>query len=119
MAGFLDKYFKISERNSDIGTEIRAGTASFFTLSYLLLVNPQIMVMAGVAQSDAVTYSTYVSDLHVMLGRLQYASAKLALNMTAPPEAIVPISGKEGKGMRILKQALDAALATANDEPSP
>ena len=47
------------------------------------------------------------------------ASAKLALNVTAPPEAIVPISGKEGKGMRILKQALDAALAKAkNDEPS-
>ena len=47
------------------------------------------------------------------------ASAKLALNVTAPPEAIVPISGKEGKGMRILKQALDAALAKSKNEEPP
>ncbi len=53
MSEFLDKYFKITERGSTISTEIRAGTASFFTLSYLLLVNPQIMAKAGVAQSDA------------------------------------------------------------------
>jgi len=54
MSDFLDNFFKITERGSTISTEIRAGTASFFTLSYLLLVNPQIMGKAGVAQSDAV-----------------------------------------------------------------
>jgi AGZA family xanthine/uracil permease-like MFS transporter len=53
MSDFLDKYFKITERGSTISTEIRAGTASFFTLSYLLLVNPQIMSTAGVDLSDA------------------------------------------------------------------
>ena len=53
MSEFLDNFFKITERGSTISTEIRAGTASFFTLSYLLLVNPQIMATAGVAPSDA------------------------------------------------------------------
>ena len=53
MLSLLDNFFKITERGSTISTEIRAGTASFFTLSYLLLVNPQIMAKAGVEQSDA------------------------------------------------------------------
>jgi len=54
MSDFLDNFFKITERGSTISTEIRAGTASFFTLSYLLLVNPQIMAEAGIDQSDAI-----------------------------------------------------------------
>ena len=40
------------------------------------------------------------------------ASAALALNETAAPAAIVPISGLKGKGMRILKEALEAAVAS-------
>jgi AGZA family xanthine/uracil permease-like MFS transporter len=50
----LDTYFHLSERGTNIATEVRAGTASFLTLSYLLLVNPQIMVQAGVPHDDAV-----------------------------------------------------------------
>ena len=38
----IDKFFKITERGSSIGTEVRAGMSSFLTLSYLLLVNPQV-----------------------------------------------------------------------------
>ena len=43
------------------------------------------------------------------------ASAAAATNVTAVPEAIVPISGLKGKGMRILKQAIDAALARSSE----
>ena len=50
----LDGYFLLSERGSSIASEVRAGTASFLTLSYLLLVNPQIMAQAGVSHDDAV-----------------------------------------------------------------
>jgi len=32
----IDKYFKLSERGSTILTEIRAGTATFLTLCYIL-----------------------------------------------------------------------------------
>jgi adenine/guanine/hypoxanthine permease len=55
-----DSYFKLQERNTTVVTEIRAGTASFLTLSYLLLVNPQIMVGAGVSHDDAV-FATAIS----------------------------------------------------------
>lgn len=50
----LDYYFCITERGTTVAGEVRAGTASFMTLSYLLLVNPQIMAQAGVAHDDAV-----------------------------------------------------------------
>lgn len=49
-----DGYFHLTERGTNLGTEFRAGTASFLTLSYLLLVNPQIMQQAGVPHDDAV-----------------------------------------------------------------
>ena len=39
----LDRYFKLSDRGTTIGKEIRAGTASFLTISYILLVNPAIL----------------------------------------------------------------------------
>lgn len=56
----LDQYFHLTERGTTIGNEIRAGTASFLTLSYLLLVNPQIMSQAGVDHDDAV-FATAIS----------------------------------------------------------
>eukprot|EP00290_Baffinella_frigidus_P019879 CAMPEP_0180220428 /NCGR_PEP_ID=MMETSP0987-20121128/19105_1 /TAXON_ID=697907 /ORGANISM="non described non described, Strain CCMP2293" /LENGTH=467 /DNA_ID=CAMNT_0022181315 /DNA_START=60 /DNA_END=1459 /DNA_ORIENTATION=+ len=51
----IDNFFRISERGSTIGTEIRAGLSSFLTLSYMLLVNPQVMGAAGIDPSDVVT----------------------------------------------------------------
>jgi AGZA family xanthine/uracil permease-like MFS transporter len=51
---FLDGYFQLTARGTDVATEFRAGTASFFTLSYLLLVNPQLLTDAGVSHDDAV-----------------------------------------------------------------
>ncbi|CAJ1966603.1 unnamed protein product [Cylindrotheca closterium] len=50
----LERQFQLAERGTDIATEVRAGTASFLTLSYLLLVNPKIMSEAGVDHDDAV-----------------------------------------------------------------
>eukprot|EP00934_Nitzschia_sp_Nitz4_P008314 Nitzschia sp. Nitz4//scaffold252_size28738//17979//19340//NITZ4_008098-RA/size28738-processed-gene-0.28-mRNA-1//-1//CDS//3329544272//8304//frame0 len=56
----LDRYFLLTERQTTIATEFRAGTASFLTLSYLLLVNPQIMAQAGVPH-DVAVFSTALS----------------------------------------------------------
>jgi AGZA family xanthine/uracil permease-like MFS transporter len=79
MSELIDKYFKISERSSTIGTEIRAGTASFFTLSYLLLVNPQIMSKAGVSEKDAVIATCLSSAISCFIvgfgGNLPFGTA--------------------------------------------
>jgi adenine/guanine/hypoxanthine permease len=76
---FLDDYFLISARGSTVMTEVRAGTASFLTLSYLLLVNPHIMNQAGVRHDDAVfatAVSSAISCLIVgILGNLPFGCA--------------------------------------------
>ncbi len=39
----LDKFFKISERGSTIGQEIRGGIVTFFAMAYILVLNPIIL----------------------------------------------------------------------------
>lgn len=51
----LDAFFDISRRGSTVSTELRAGLTSFLTLSYLLLVNPQVLAKAGLKPEDVVT----------------------------------------------------------------
>ena len=39
----LDSYFKISERGSTVGREIRGGLVTFFTMAYIVALNPLII----------------------------------------------------------------------------
>lgn len=55
MASGLDGYFKISERNSTIGTEVRAGLTTFMVMAYIIFVNAAILSAAGF---DAVAVAT-------------------------------------------------------------
>jgi AGZA family xanthine/uracil permease-like MFS transporter len=52
MEDFLDRFFSISKRGSSIGQEIRGGTATFLTMSYILLVNPQVLAKIGIPPTD-------------------------------------------------------------------
>ena len=42
----LDTYFKISERGSTVGREIRGGLVTFFTMAYIVALNPLIIGLA-------------------------------------------------------------------------
>ncbi|GAA4629098.1 NCS2 family permease [Cellulomonas oligotrophica] len=42
----VDRFFKISERGSTVGTEIRGGLVTFFTMSYIVVLNPLILGFA-------------------------------------------------------------------------
>lgn len=42
-SGALDRYFKITERGSTIGTEVRAGVVTFFAMAYIIILNPLIV----------------------------------------------------------------------------
>ena len=42
----LDTYFKISERGSTIGREVRGGLVTFFTMAYIVALNPLIIGLA-------------------------------------------------------------------------
>ncbi|MDN6297386.1 MAG: NCS2 family permease [Halomonas sp.] len=44
---FLDSYFKLTEHNTNIKTEIIAGVTTFLTMAYIIFVNPSILSEAG------------------------------------------------------------------------
>ncbi|WP_315987361.1 NCS2 family permease [Actinomadura sp. HBU206391] len=46
----LDRYFKISERGSTVGRELRGGLATFFTMAYIVVLNP--LIIGTVADKD-------------------------------------------------------------------
>jgi adenine/guanine/hypoxanthine permease len=39
----VDRFFRITERGSDVGRELRGGLATFFTMAYILVLNPIIL----------------------------------------------------------------------------
>ncbi|GIU93146.1 MAG: permease [Acidimicrobiia bacterium] len=43
----LDGFFKLSERGTSVGTEIRAGVTTFMVMAYIIFVNPGILSAAG------------------------------------------------------------------------
>lgn len=43
----MDKFFKISERGSDVRTEIFAGLTTFFAMCYIVVVNPSQVAAGG------------------------------------------------------------------------
>jgi AGZA family xanthine/uracil permease-like MFS transporter len=49
-AGRLDRFFHISERQSTLSREIRGGLATFFTMAYIVVLNP--LILGGVKDAD-------------------------------------------------------------------
>ncbi|BDZ42668.1 hypothetical protein GCM10025865_19670 [Paraoerskovia sediminicola] len=41
--GALDRFFKISERGSTVGREVRGGLVTFFAMAYIIVLNPLII----------------------------------------------------------------------------
>jgi AGZA family xanthine/uracil permease-like MFS transporter len=39
----LDRYFRLTERGTNVGTEIRAGLTTFMVMAYIIFVNPSIL----------------------------------------------------------------------------
>ena len=50
--GPIDRYFKITERGSTLGTEIRGGMATFFAMAYIVVLNPLILGTAEDVNGD-------------------------------------------------------------------
>ena len=51
--GALDRYFKITERGSTIAAEFRGGLATFFAMSYIVVLNPLIIGLGKDASGNA------------------------------------------------------------------
>jgi AGZA family xanthine/uracil permease-like MFS transporter len=42
-SGGFDRYFKLSERGTNVGTEVRAGVTTFLVMAYIIFLNPLIL----------------------------------------------------------------------------
>ena len=51
----MEKYFKMGERGSSTGQELRAGLTTFLAMAYIIAVNPSLLVAAGIPMNAAVT----------------------------------------------------------------
>ncbi|MFQ5523301.1 MAG: NCS2 family permease [Acidimicrobiia bacterium] len=66
-AGGLDEYFKISERDSSVATEVRAGVTTFLVMGYIIFVNPNILSAAGLDAGAVAAATALVAGLLTIL----------------------------------------------------
>lgn len=74
----FEKVFKLSDRGSDIKTELLAGLTTFITMSYIIFVNSAFLADAGIPRSAAIAATIISSALACILMGL-YANFPIAL----------------------------------------
>jgi AGZA family xanthine/uracil permease-like MFS transporter len=69
----MDKFFKISERGSNVKTEIIAGLTTFFAMAYIIIVNPN-QITGFTPGLDSIWNAVYVATiLASVIGTLLFA----------------------------------------------
>ena len=108
----LDRYFKISERGSTVGTEIRAGVVTFFAMAYIIILNPLILstpdvegtVLSGSAVAAATALTAGVMTvLFGLVTRLPFAfAAGLGINAFLAFSIVGSISWPEAMALVVI-----------------
>ena len=65
--GFLDRFFKLREKNTTVKTEVLAGLTTFIALAYIIFVNPNILSEAGIPQEAAIASTIWIAALSTMV----------------------------------------------------
>ena len=96
----LDRFFGVTERGSTIRTEILAGLTAFITLSYVLIMNPQIMAApyhpsnTGVyPYADAVMYGRVYNGVFIATCIASFLGTMLCAVYAKVPYAQAPGMG--------------------------
>ena len=120
-ANGVDRYFRISERGSTFGREIRGGFATFFTMAYILVLNPIILGSAEDKfghQLDAVQLTTATALVAAVMtiimgvgGNLPLAlAAGLGLNAVVAFQIAPLMSWDDAMGLVVLEGLLICVL---------
>jgi adenine/guanine/hypoxanthine permease len=64
---FLNSFFELEKRGTNVKTEILAGVTTFVTMSYIIIVNPQILADAGIPKEAALAATIFASVLATLL----------------------------------------------------
>ncbi len=62
-SSFLERFFKIKEKNTSVRVEILAGITTFIALAYIMFVNPNILADAGIPKEAAVASTIWIAAL--------------------------------------------------------
>jgi AGZA family xanthine/uracil permease-like MFS transporter len=94
----LDRYFKVSEAGSTIGTEVRGGLTNFLVMSYILVVNAVILANAGmpfpaVAAATALLAALFTGGMALWANYPYAGAAGLGIN------AVVAFGLVKGAGL--------------------
>ncbi len=64
---FLEKFFKLREKNTTVSTEIRAGFTTFLAMMYIVPVNASIMSLTGMPFDALITATAIVTIIATIL----------------------------------------------------
>jgi AGZA family xanthine/uracil permease-like MFS transporter len=125
----LDRYFEVSARRSTVGREVRGGLTTFFTMAYIVLLNPIILTSIpglegepGADVSGTVLPFPAIAAVTAMLagvltilmgvvGRYPFAVATgLGINAIVAVFAATQLSWSEIMGLVVLEGLLIAVL---------
>ncbi|WP_316347936.1 NCS2 family permease [Desulfuromonas acetoxidans] len=67
MIEWLDRLFQLSERGSDVRTELIAGVTTFLTASYIIFVHPAMLAETGMDRGALTTVTCLVAALATLL----------------------------------------------------
>lgn len=65
--GMLDNLFKLTEKGTNVKTEILAGLTTFVALAYIIFVNPNILADAGIPKEAAIAATIYATAVSTLL----------------------------------------------------
>lgn len=87
----MEVFFKMGQRHSSLGQELRAGMTTFLAMAYIIAVNPSLLVGAGVPAAAAVTSTCIGAGIMTILMGL-FANRPLACASGMGINAVVAFS---------------------------
>ncbi len=98
----LDSFFKLTERHSSVGQELRGGLVTFITMAYILILNPAILIQnvgdSGISEAAIAAGTALIAGiLTVLMG--VFANFPIAMAAGMGLNAIVAFSLGLGLGL--------------------
>ncbi len=117
----LTRYFAVEERGSDLRTEVRGGVATFFTMAYIVVLNPIVLAGAadvtgrrldiGQAASSTALVAAVMTILMGVVGRYPFAvAAGLGLNGVVAFQLASQMSWPAAMGVVVIEGLVITAL---------
>lgn len=103
----IDRFFKITERGSTIGTEIRGGLVTFFAMSYIIVLNPLII---GTVQDGSGSFLGGGSEPNIALVAAATALVAGVMSILMGVVANFPLALAAGLGLNAVVAYSIAAL---------